>query len=190
MPWLLLEWLWSSNEMVTMTIFFFQIIKCCVLGIHHAFFLSWFSWCLRCFPNDRAEIACSFGPSIFYFLELGCLLFPEICAMSQKTQHSGILTKLPRHSWWGTSILYHTTGLSLWLENRGPAACPEAHQLIDVFFPLKIYIPLLPVPTDWNPILDICARGQGVPAAHSHEAPLVAERVHSLLYLLSLSSGS
>lgn len=46
--------------------------------------------------------------------------------------------------------------------------------------------PLLPVPTDWNPVLDVCVRDQGVPAARLHEVLLVAEPI-SLVYLFSLS---
>lgn len=43
----------------------------------------------------------------FFFLDFGGLLYPEMSAVSQKTQPSGILIRIPRHSWWCTDILYH-----------------------------------------------------------------------------------
>lgn len=52
---------------------------------------------------------------------------------------------------------------------------------------------LLPAPSDWNPVLDVCTRRPRTPGAHPYEALPVARcgaEPISLLYLLSLSLGA
>ena len=73
-------------------------------------------------------------------------------------------------------------------ENRDPAALPTdppASYIISFLWRLTpdgenkrqaLFRDLL-APTDWNPVLDACAEGQGVPATHLHEDCLVTEPI-------------
>lgn len=147
--------------------------------------------CFTFIPNDRTETTCLFRPCLFFFLELGTTMSPEMSAMSPRTLLFVILTIPSRHSLlfiFLTMVVYRHAlthgGLRPYAsENRDPAVTPHRPtSFIYNFFPLKtyrrsdrpsseIFLHQLTGTQFWM----LVPEGQGVPATHLHEACLVTE---------------
>lgn len=126
-------------------------------------------FCFTSFPNDRTETTCLFRPCLFFFLEVGTLMSPEMSAMSPWTLLFVILTIPSRHSRWYRHPLTHGGLRAYGSENRDPAALPTdppASYIISFLWRLtpdggnkrQALLRDLLAPTDWNPVLDACAR--------------------------------
>lgn len=127
-------------------------------------------FCFTSFPNDRTETTCLFRPCLFFFLELGTLMSPEMSAMSPPNPTLCHLY----YTFQAFLVVYRHPlthgGLRAYgSENRDPAALPTdppASYIISFLWRLTpdgenkrqaLFRDLL-APTDWNPVLDVCAR--------------------------------